>query len=48
MVHRQFGVRARPVHLSDPSAGFDVDTVEQRVAADAYLRAQPARAALRS
>lgn len=35
---RQLGLRAQPVQLTDPAAGFDVDTVEQRAVADAYLR----------
>lgn len=36
--HRRLGLRAQPIQLTDPAAGFDVDTVAQRAAADAYLR----------
>lgn len=39
LLQRRVGLRAAPVFLSDPAAGFDVDTVVQRDAADAYLRA---------
>jgi hypothetical protein len=45
LVRARFGLRALPVQLSEATAGFDVDTVEQRRAADAYLRR---RAAVRS
>jgi hypothetical protein len=38
MLRMRFGLRAHPVQLSAASAGFDVDTVEQRRVADAYLR----------
>jgi len=38
LLHARTGLRARPVHLSDAAAGFDVDSVEQQRAADAYLR----------
>lgn len=34
----KLGLVAQPVILSDPVAGFDVDTVEQRDAAEAYLK----------
>jgi len=39
LLQQRLGLRAAPVFLSDPAAGFDVDTVVQRDAADAYLRA---------
>lgn len=38
LIRRRIGLWARPVHLSDPAAGFDVDTVEQQRAAEDYLR----------
>lgn len=38
LLRRRFGLRAHPVQLSAASAGFDVDTVEQRRVADEYLR----------
>lgn len=34
------GLSARPVLLTDPAAGFDVDTPEQRVVAEQYLTAR--------
>lgn len=34
------GLSARPVLLTDPAAGFDVDTPEQRLIAEAYLTAR--------
>lgn len=37
IIHARFGLRAQAVHLSDPSAGFDIDTVEQRAVAERYL-----------
>jgi CTP:molybdopterin cytidylyltransferase MocA len=40
LAQAQFGLRARPVVLSDPVAGFDVDTFEQLQAAEAYLLAR--------
>jgi hypothetical protein len=33
----RLGLRVRPVFLTDPAAGFDVDTPEQRTAAEAFL-----------
>jgi GTP:adenosylcobinamide-phosphate guanylyltransferase len=36
-VFARTGLRIRPVFLSDPAAGFDVDTPEQRLAAEAFL-----------
>lgn len=45
VLRRQFHVHAQPVQLSAATAGFDVDTVEQRRVADDYLRRS---AALRS
>jgi len=33
----QTGLRVRPVLLSDPAAGFDVDTAEQRSVAEAFF-----------
>ena len=33
----RLGLRVRPVFLTDPAAGFDVDTPEQRIAAEAFL-----------
>ena len=37
LVFANTGLRVRPVLLSDPAAGFDVDTVEQRNVAEAFL-----------
>jgi len=33
----RLGLRIRPVFLTDPAAGFDIDTPEQRTAAEAFL-----------
>lgn len=40
VVFARTGLSVRPVLLTDPAAGFDVDTPEQRLAAEAFLRAQ--------
>jgi len=46
LAQRRFGLRAVAVRLSDPAAGFDVDTYEQLMAAEAFLaRDQAGRAA---
>lgn len=37
VVRTRTGLRVLPVLLTDPAAGFDVDTPEQRRAAEAYL-----------
>lgn len=37
LVFARTGLRVRPIFLTDPAAGFDVDTPEQRVAAEAFL-----------
>jgi GTP:adenosylcobinamide-phosphate guanylyltransferase len=37
LVFARTGLRVRPIFLSDPAAGFDVDTPEQRAAAETYL-----------
>jgi len=39
-VFARTGLRVRPVFLTDPAAGFDVDTPEQRTAAEAFLAAK--------
>jgi len=41
IVFARTGLRIRPVFLTDPAAGFDVDTPEQRNAAEAFLLAHP-------
>jgi GTP:adenosylcobinamide-phosphate guanylyltransferase len=38
VIQSRFGLRAQPIHLSDPAAGFDVDTIEQRGVAERYLQ----------
>ncbi len=40
IVFAETGLRVCPVFLTDPAAGFDIDTPEQRVAAEAFLRAK--------
>jgi len=40
VIESRLGLRARPIPLSDPAAGFDVDTIPQRDVAERYLRAQ--------
>ncbi len=40
VVFARTGLSVRPVLLTDPAAGFDVDTPEQRVVAEAYLTAR--------
>jgi len=40
LVFARTGLRVRPVFLSDPAAGFDVDTPEQRRVAEAFLAAR--------
>lgn len=40
LVFARTGLRVRPVFLTDPAAGFDVDTPEQRRAAEAFLAAR--------
>jgi hypothetical protein len=37
LVFARTGLRVRPVFLTDPAAGFDVDTPEQRQIAEAFL-----------
>ncbi len=41
IVFARTGLRIRPVFLTDAAAGFDVDTPEQRNAAEAFLLAHP-------
>jgi len=38
IVYGRTGLRIRPTFLTDPAAGFDVDTPEQRTAAEAFLK----------
>jgi hypothetical protein len=38
VIHSRLGLRAQPVRLSDPAAGFDVDTIAQREVAERYLQ----------
>jgi hypothetical protein len=38
VIHSRLGLRAHPIHLSDPAAGFDVDTIPQREVAERYLQ----------
>jgi hypothetical protein len=40
VVFARTGLSVRPVLLTDPAAGFDIDTPEQRVVAEAYLAAR--------
>ncbi len=40
VVFARTGLSVRPVLLTDPAAGFDVDTPEQRLAAEKYLLAK--------
>lgn len=40
VVFARTGLSVRPVLLTDPAAGFDVDTPEQRTAAEKYLLAK--------
>ena len=40
VVFARTGLRIRPVFLTDAAAGFDIDTPEQRVVAEAYLAAR--------
>lgn len=40
VVFARTGLSVRPVLLTDPAAGFDIDTPEQRLAAEAFLRAK--------
>lgn len=40
IIESRLGLRARPIRLSDPAAGFDVDTVAQREMAERYLNSQ--------
>jgi GTP:adenosylcobinamide-phosphate guanylyltransferase len=40
IVFARTGLSVRPVLLTDPAAGFDVDTPEQRVAAEKFLLAK--------
>lgn len=40
VVFARTGLSVRPVLLTDPAAGFDVDTPEQRVVAEQYLTAR--------
>jgi hypothetical protein len=38
IIQSRLGLRAQPIRLSDPAAGFDVDTVAQREMAEKYLQ----------
>jgi GTP:adenosylcobinamide-phosphate guanylyltransferase len=38
IIEARLGLRAAAIRLSDPAAGFDVDTVEQRAVAERYLQ----------
>jgi len=40
LVSDRMGARVRPIFLSQPEAGFDVDTCAQLAAAEAFLRAR--------
>lgn len=40
VVFARTGLSVRPVLLTDPAAGFDVDTPEQRLAAERFLQAK--------
>ncbi|MCC6765774.1 MAG: nucleotidyltransferase family protein [Deltaproteobacteria bacterium] len=40
VVFARTGLSVRPVLLTDPAAGFDIDTPAQRVAAEAFLRSK--------
>jgi CTP:molybdopterin cytidylyltransferase MocA len=40
VIFARTGLRIRPVFLTDGAAGFDIDTPEQRVVAEAYLAAR--------
>jgi CTP:molybdopterin cytidylyltransferase MocA len=40
VIFARTGLRIRPVFLTDGAAGFDIDTPEQRVIAEAYLAAR--------
>jgi hypothetical protein len=42
LVFAQTRLRVRPVFLSDPAAGFDVDTLEQRSRAETFLAGRAA------
>ena len=37
LVFARTGLRVRPIFLTDPAAGFDVDTPEQHQIAEAFL-----------
>jgi GTP:adenosylcobinamide-phosphate guanylyltransferase len=43
LVFARTGLRVRPIFLTDPAAGFDVDTPAQRAAAEAFLTDREAR-----
>ena len=43
LVFARTGLRVRPIFLTDPAAGYDVDTPEQRAAAESYLLEREAR-----
>jgi GTP:adenosylcobinamide-phosphate guanylyltransferase len=43
LVFARTGLRVRPIFLTDPAAGFDVDTPEQHAAAEAYLLERESR-----
>jgi CTP:molybdopterin cytidylyltransferase MocA len=40
LVFARTGLRTCPVFLTDPAAGFDIDTAEQHAAAEAFLQAK--------
>jgi hypothetical protein len=43
LASERLGARVRPIFLSQPEAGFDVDTAAQLAVADAFLRARAGR-----
>ena len=38
LASERIGARVRPIFLSHPEAGFDVDTIAQLAAAEAFLQ----------
>ncbi len=42
VIESRLGLRAHPILLADPAAGFDVDTIQQRDVAERYLRGRRA------
>ena len=45
IVFARLGLRIRPVFLTDPAAGFDIDTPEQHATAEAFLTGKKLRVA---